>query len=104
PARPLGGLAGKGDLVPVKARLIADHSARATLALEAVAHGDAHRLTLDCEVQLAATAGGIPGGHGYQLQESRVPRTIAANVSRATDCIPRTRTSWHSYAKVAAKR
>jgi len=32
-ARPLGGLAGKGDLVPMVARLVADHGARATLAL-----------------------------------------------------------------------
>src|SRR5215813_4471572 len=78
-ARPLGDPTGNGGLVPAKPCLIADHSAGATLALQAVAHGDARRLALDGKVELAAAAGGVTGGHRYRLRGSSAPRTIATN-------------------------
>src|SRR6516165_9001175 len=52
-----------GDLFAGKARLVAEHGAGAPLALEAVAHGDAHGLPFNREVELAAAAGGASGGH-----------------------------------------
>lgn len=69
-ARPLRHRAGEGDLVAGKARLVAEHGTGAPLALEAVAHGDAHRLAFNREVELAAIAGGVSGGHGF----SNAPR------------------------------
>jgi hypothetical protein len=43
--------------------LVADRGAGATLALQAVAHGNAHWLALDHEVKLPATTGGASCGH-----------------------------------------
>jgi hypothetical protein len=63
-ASPRSSLTRKGDLLATETRLVADHSARATLALEAVAHGYARWLTLNRKVKLAAAAGGASGGHG----------------------------------------
>jgi len=79
-ARPLARLTGNGDLVPAKPRLVADHGAGAALALQAVAHGDARGFPLDGDVQLAAAAGGVTGGHRYRLRDSRMLRTIATNL------------------------
>src|SRR4029450_5083624 len=62
-ARPRGRPAGECDLLATEARLVADHSAGAALALQTVAHGDAHRLAFDGEVELAAAAGGSASGH-----------------------------------------
>ena len=61
---PLRRFTGESNLVEAKARLIADHSARASLALKAVAHGDARRFTFNRKVKLPAATGGVPGGHG----------------------------------------
>jgi hypothetical protein len=51
-------------LVELKTCLVADHGAGPTLALQAVAHGDARWFTLNREVKLPAAAGGVSGGHG----------------------------------------
>jgi len=61
---PRGSLTGKGDLLAAEARLVADHAAGASLALQAVAHGDARWFALNGKVKLAAAAGGASGGHG----------------------------------------
>ena len=61
---PLRRFTGESNLVEAKARLIADHSARASLALKAVAHGDARRFALSCEMKLPAATGGVAGDHG----------------------------------------
>ena len=63
-ARPRSGLTGEGDLLTAEARLVADHSARAALALQAVTHGDTHGLALDDEIELSAAAGGLADAHG----------------------------------------
>ena len=62
-SRPSRGLTGKGDLVELKTRLVADHGAGAALALQAVAHGDARWFTLNRELKLSAAAGGASVGH-----------------------------------------
>jgi hypothetical protein len=61
---PLRSLTGKSDLLPPKPRLIADHGAGTTLALQAVAHGDTRWFALDRKVKLPATAGSASAGHG----------------------------------------
>ena len=61
--RPRRGLTLEGDLLASEPRLVADGSAGATLALQAVTHGDARWFALDCEVKLPATAGGAAGRH-----------------------------------------
>src|SRR5580700_3377232 len=60
---PRRSLTGEGDLLPAEARLVADHGPGAALALQAVAHGNARRLTLNRKVELPAAAGGLSGGH-----------------------------------------
>jgi hypothetical protein len=60
---PRRGLAGEGDLLAAKARLVAYHGAGATLALKAVAHRDARWFALNCKLKLPAAAGGA-SGHG----------------------------------------
>jgi ABC-type multidrug transport system ATPase subunit len=45
----------ESDLLAVEARLVADHGARAALALQAVAHRDARWFALNCKVKLPAT-------------------------------------------------
>ena len=57
-------LPAKRDLLAAEARLVADHAAGASLALQAVAHGDARWFALNGKVKLAAAAGGASGGHG----------------------------------------
>lgn len=47
---------GSANVVAMEARLRAEDAARALLAGEAVANGDAHRLALRGEVELAAAA------------------------------------------------
>jgi hypothetical protein len=49
---PRGSLTGEGDLLAAEARLVADHSAGAALALKAVAHGDARWFALNRKVKL----------------------------------------------------
>src|SRR5262249_60588253 len=61
-----------------EARLVADHGAGAALALQAVAHGDAHRLAFDGERELAAAAGGAAGGHGLAPRTIDAAATVAA--------------------------
>ena len=61
---PRRSLTGEGDLLAAEARLVADHAPSATLALQAVAHGDARWLALDRKVKLPAVAGGASDGHG----------------------------------------
>src|SRR6202035_3865536 len=56
-------LASEGDLLPAVARLVADHAPGAALALQAVAHRNTRRLTLNRKVELPAAAGGMSGGH-----------------------------------------
>jgi hypothetical protein len=51
------------DLLAAEPCLVADDGAGATLALQAMAHRNAQRLALDCEVKPPATAGGAPGRH-----------------------------------------
>jgi hypothetical protein len=60
---PLRSLTGKGDLLAAETRLVADHGARAALALEAVAHRDARRFAFNSKDKLSATAGGASGDH-----------------------------------------
>jgi len=61
--RPCRGLAGEGNLLTAKARLIADHGSGAALACQAVTQGDARGLALNGKVQLPAAASGASGGH-----------------------------------------
>jgi hypothetical protein len=61
---PSGSLTCEGDLFAAEARLVADHSAGAALALQAVAHGDARWFALNPKVKLPATAGHVSDGHG----------------------------------------
>jgi len=61
---PLGRLPGDGDLLPTKARLIADYGTGTPLTLQAMAHGDATGSALDGEIELAAAAAGVAVGHG----------------------------------------
>src|SRR5262245_30588019 len=58
------------------ARLGAEHAAGAALAFQAVADGNAHRLALAGDAELAATAGGMTGGHGHDLSISCLLRTF----------------------------
>jgi hypothetical protein len=60
---PRRSLTGNGDLLAGETRLVADHGAGATLALQAVAHGNARWFALNRKVKLPAAAGGAPG-HG----------------------------------------
>src|SRR5215471_15311319 len=62
-SHPRRGFTGESDLLTREARLIADDSAGAALALQAVAHGDARWFALNRKVKLPATAGGASGGH-----------------------------------------
>jgi hypothetical protein len=55
---PSRGLTAKGDLLKLKARLIADHSSSTALALQAVAHSDARWFALNREVKLSTATGG----------------------------------------------
>ena len=55
---------GEADLLASETRLVADHGAGPTLALQAVAHGDARWFTLNRQVKLPAAAGGVSGWHG----------------------------------------
>ena len=59
--RPGRSLAGKGDLLQAKARLVADHGPSAALALQAVTQGDARWFALNRDVKLPAAAGGTTG-------------------------------------------
>ena len=63
PPHPRCGLAGEGDLLAPEARLVADHGAGATLALQAVALRDALWFAFNCKLKLPAAAGGA-SGHG----------------------------------------
>jgi hypothetical protein len=67
---PRRSLTGEGDLLAAEARLVADHTPGATLALQTVAHRDARWLAIDCKVKLPAVAGGASGGHG-RLRDCR---------------------------------
>jgi hypothetical protein len=58
---PLRRFTGDGDLLTAEARLIADHSAGTTLALQAVAHRDARWFALNRKVKLPTAAGGPLG-------------------------------------------
>ena len=75
-AGPFGGRSADSKLRSAKARLIADYGACATLAFQAMAHGDAHRFAGSKDVELAATAGGLAGDHGLSPQGSTMPRTV----------------------------
>jgi hypothetical protein len=65
--RPIRGPTGDGDLLAPEKRSVTDHGASTTLALQAIAHGDARWFALDCKVELAAAAGGASDGHGLAL-------------------------------------
>jgi hypothetical protein len=52
-------------MIACKARLVAEHGAGAPLALEAVAHRDAHGFAFNRELELAAATGGASSGHGW---------------------------------------
>src|SRR5262245_24513912 len=56
-------LAGDGNLLALKARLIAHHGSGAALAGEAVTHRNARWLALDRQMQLAAAARRASAGH-----------------------------------------
>jgi len=62
-SHPRRSLAGESDLLTAKAGLVADDGARATLALQAMAHGYARWFALNRKVKLAAAACGAPSGH-----------------------------------------
>ena len=55
-SRPRRSLTGKGNLLEAKARLVANHGARAALTLQAVAHRDARRFALNRKMKLSAAA------------------------------------------------
>src|SRR5262245_2420680 len=61
--RPRRGLAGDGNLLTLKARLVAHHGSGAALAGQAVTHRDARWLALDRQVQLRAAARCASAGH-----------------------------------------
>jgi hypothetical protein len=61
---PRGSLSGEGDLLTAETRLVADHSTGASLALQAVAHGDARWFATNRQLKLPAATGGASGGHG----------------------------------------
>jgi len=63
-AGPRSSFTGEGSLLATEARLITDHSAGATLALEAMAHGYACWLALDRKMKLTAAASGASDDHG----------------------------------------
>ena len=62
-ARPCRSFTRESDLLAAEARLVADHSTGAALALQAMAHGYAHWLTLDRKTKVAAATGGVSCGH-----------------------------------------
>ena len=57
-ARPCRSFTRESDLLAAEARLVADHSTGAALALQAMAHGYAYWLTLDRKTKVAAARGG----------------------------------------------
>src|SRR5262245_35013770 len=61
--RPRRGLARDGNLLTLKARLVAHHGSGAALAGQAVTHRDARWLALDRQVQLPTAARGASAGH-----------------------------------------
>ena len=73
---PRRSLTGESDLLATEACLVADHAPSATLALQAVAHGDARWLALDRKVKLPAVAGGASDGHGGRLRDCRCGRSL----------------------------
>src|SRR5215470_9200855 len=77
-ARPGSGFSGEINLLAAEDRLVADDGAGATLALQTVTHRDARGLALDGEVELAAAAGGVPGGHGVAPVSSCVAHSSAS--------------------------
>ena len=62
-ASPRCSLTRESDLLAAEARLVADHSTGAALALQAMAHGYAHWLTLDRKTKVAAATGGVSCSH-----------------------------------------
>jgi hypothetical protein len=60
---PRRGLAGDGNLLTLKARLVAHHGPGAALAGQAVTHRDARWLALDRQVQLPAATRRASAGH-----------------------------------------
>ena len=61
---PRRSLTGEGNLLQAKARLVADHRASTTLALQSVAHRDARWFALNRKVKLPTAAGGVSGHMG----------------------------------------
>jgi len=60
---PRRGLAGDGNSLALKARLVAHHGSGAALAGQAVTHRDARWLALDRQVQLTAATRRGSAGH-----------------------------------------
>src|ERR1700728_1690778 len=80
-ARPGRSLTGKGDLLQAKACLVADHGPGTALAFQAVAHSNAGRFALNCQVKLSAAAGGA-SSHG-RLHDHPYPRLLAQRAAIA---------------------
>src|SRR5262249_35386562 len=76
-ARPLRGGAGEGDLRAPEAPLIAEHGPSAPLALQAMAHGDAHGLAFDSKMELPAVADRMTPDHGWPRGTGVMPHTVA---------------------------
>jgi len=68
---PCRGLASDGNLITLKARLVAHHGSGAALAGQAVTHRDARWLALDRQMQLPAAARGASAGHELSLPLKR---------------------------------
>src|SRR5262249_6312166 len=76
--RPRRGLARDGNLLTLKARLVAHHGSGAALAGQAVTHRDARWLALDRQVQLPTAARGASAGHELSPIETSSARSTRA--------------------------
>jgi len=85
---PRSNLAGEGELLGAETRLVADHSAGAALALQAVAHRDARWFALNRKVKLPAAAGGVSGGYRHGSAPSL---WLARGPAQRPCCVPGSR-------------
>jgi len=82
--RPDGGLPLDPHLRPREPRLGTEHAAGAALARQAMADGDAHGIAVAGDAKLAATAGGVMGGHGTLPFSKSCQHCIPAHTSPVT--------------------
>jgi hypothetical protein len=88
---PRRGLADDGNLLTLKARLVAHHGSGAALAGQTVTHRDARWLALDRQVQLPAAASGASAGHELfspvELQALSRAAYFRTNLSHRPTCL-----------------